>query len=296
MDRALRWARRALPHASGAYLDALERPALDSECFIEDETTCTQCYVYPDKRTMTTVVAFRGSESATDCLYDARITRRRPVWMEEEPRARVHKGFLAAYQSVADRVKERVRAVSAFLGGEVLVTGHSLGGALSILFCADFSREAGDTRVLCVTFGAPRVGNSPFVRAFDAQVDHCATFTCGRDIVTALPSKLLGRFADTPGCVWLDGKGGARPRPPRMVFRKVSDHGLDAYERALGDEPESPKESAPPPTEGHEAGDEAEGDEGEGDAKGDAKGYGAKAKEDAECSLDLGGIDGVVIY
>ena len=37
------------------------------------------------------------------------------------------------------------------------------------------------------------------------------------------------------------------------------------------------------------------GGEGDDEGKGDAKGDGAKAKEGAECSLDLGAIGGVVI-
>lgn len=57
---------------------------------------------------------------------------------------------------------------------QVLVTGHSLGGALAMLAAHDIAKalEALDrnTSVACYTFGAPRVGNYAFASEYGAAV------------------------------------------------------------------------------------------------------------------------------
>lgn len=48
--------------------------------------------------------------------------------------------------------------------------GHSLGGALASLAAYDIAVELGLSHVECVTFGAPRVGNRPFVAHYNRLV------------------------------------------------------------------------------------------------------------------------------
>jgi triacylglycerol lipase len=49
--------------------------------------------------------------------------------------------------------------------------GHSLGGALATLAAAYFGSLYPDVRHVCITFGAPRVGNAVFISEFKKHVD-----------------------------------------------------------------------------------------------------------------------------
>lgn len=55
---------------------------------------------------------------------------------------------------------------------KVIVTGHSLGGALATLAAYDLELHASVPahKLECYTFGAPRVGNYPFAYDYDQRV------------------------------------------------------------------------------------------------------------------------------
>ena len=73
--------------------------------------------------------------------------------------------------------KSPIFAAYAVLTGDlqVLITGHSLGGALATLAAYDITRAAEEQcpiKVHCMvyTFGAPRVGNHAFARDYRHKV------------------------------------------------------------------------------------------------------------------------------
>lgn len=73
------------------------------------------------------------------------------------PNAKVHDGFLAAYLSVSEQTNGYVNALmSQYSGYNLVVTGHSLGGALATLSALNLSSTYPDITVY--TFGSPRVG------------------------------------------------------------------------------------------------------------------------------------------
>jgi hypothetical protein len=55
----------------------------------------------------------------------------------------------------------------------VIITGHSLGGALSVLLSAALSRErSGGQHLACYTFGAPRCGSAGFAANWQGRFEH----------------------------------------------------------------------------------------------------------------------------
>lgn len=86
---------------------------------------------------------------------------------------KVHTGFYAAY--AANGVHKRIIAfVGELLAAgppdrkvKVLLTGHSLGGAIACLLAFDMVHELSlrPERTAVYTYGAPRLGNHAFVRA-----------------------------------------------------------------------------------------------------------------------------------
>jgi hypothetical protein len=109
----------------------------------------------------------------------------------------VHSGFLSAYDSVRGAV---LGLVDVALAGEksewtVLVTGHSLGGALATLCAYDLSHRSWGTRtrpnLRMYNYGSPRVGNKDFAEAYNEKVPDTWRIVNGNDAVTAVP-RLLG--------------------------------------------------------------------------------------------------------
>eukprot|EP00898_Chlorokybus_atmophyticus_P004641 jgi/Chlat1/5178/Chrsp33S05157 len=109
---------------------------------------------------------------------------------------RVHSGFYMAWRRVAREVlslvsQERVKVEEP---RPVLVTGHSLGGALAVLCAYDMRVAMGIPagEITVYTFGSPRIGNSGFTTRFNELVPVAFRVVNNRDMVTKLPMQVLG--------------------------------------------------------------------------------------------------------
>ncbi|KXZ49775.1 hypothetical protein GPECTOR_19g226 [Gonium pectorale] len=76
-------------------------------------------------------------------------------------------------------------------GWHVLLTGHSLGGALATLAAYELAKEKKDHGRLfdisLYTYGAPRVGNQAFAEDFDARVTDAWRMVNPKDVVPRVP-------------------------------------------------------------------------------------------------------------
>jgi hypothetical protein len=173
----------------------------------------------PDSR----IIAIRGTESAIEWLDDAFAV---PVAFRQVPKAgHVACGFDKIYStlkvikrrlpgepapaagvaavpetfsgSFADQLeqlaisRETARGIAPRAAGSgqrpTVVTGHSLGGALTTLFVMEnASKRKFDIKTLC-TFASPRVGMKEFVRAFDALPIDSWRIANKHDLVPKLP-------------------------------------------------------------------------------------------------------------
>lgn len=97
------------------------------------------------------VLSFRGTIDWADILRESRIGKRR--WYDG---GAVHTGFYAQYKMLQEEVHARTRDVPVDI-----VTGHSLGGVLAVLFAHDMSRMSRPPSAV-YTFGCPRIGNADF--------------------------------------------------------------------------------------------------------------------------------------
>jgi hypothetical protein len=75
----------------------------------------------------------------------------------------------------------------------IYTTGHSLGGALSMLAAYDLTMQFKKITVENYTYGSPRVGNHGFADLYDAVVPRSYRIVNDRDIITGFP-KLLCFF------------------------------------------------------------------------------------------------------
>lgn len=166
----------------------------------------------------------------------------------------VHRGFWVAYRGVRSRLHRVVRDVCLAHNIErILITGHSLGGALATLAAADLAAHTipwiggvrcGSRRIPRLThisFGSPRVGNRVWARIYDTLVPDSWRVVADGDVVTGVP-RLFFKHCGTP--VVVDGeRGGAgflivdpsfiEKRLQLRLTRKLSSHALEAYVRGL---------------------------------------------------------------
>ena len=133
------------------------------------------------------VFAFRGSDEGADWVrnLDFDLVDGAPLG------GKVHAGFLAGWRAVRANVILRAKD-AARRGREIMVTGHSLGGAIATLAHASLRQE--NVISTCFTFGAPRVGNSTFVARYESEQMHALHYrmVLEGDPVVALPPSWLG--------------------------------------------------------------------------------------------------------
>ncbi len=112
------------------------------------------------------VLVFRGTATPEEWLRDLEF---RQVEYEFVPSAgKTHAGFTAIYQSARERIFYAVRRVSAWK--RLLITGHSLGGALATLAALDLAVNTPFSAPLMINFGSPRVGDPEFADVYDNTV------------------------------------------------------------------------------------------------------------------------------
>lgn len=97
------------------------------------------------------IVAFRGTKELGDWLANLNILS------TTRPYGTVHRGFLGAFQAVESRLGG---LMAPYRGRPVVITGHSLGGALALVAAAEWLGKQDVTWVH--TFGQPAVGKRNF--------------------------------------------------------------------------------------------------------------------------------------
>lgn len=166
-----------------------------------------QCYVtrYDDGCCM----VFRGTTSTKDWLMNLDALQDPlnlpSVFGKERPK--VHGGFLRQFQSLQmtlmqhaneymkdDTIKDSNRTMYYF--------GHSLGGALATIAATVFGAMFPNVRHVCITFGAPRVGDTTFANVFRKNVDECVRCVNQEDPVPAVPSAC--NYEHVYGIVYID--------------------------------------------------------------------------------------------
>jgi hypothetical protein len=143
------------------------------------------------------VVAFRGSMDVSNWIDNLTFFKKRAY--AQFPGVMVHEGFYWAYRSVAADVLTRVTALrQQHPHAPVLVTGHSLGGAVAAICAFELKHiEQQPVRQL-YTFGKPRVGNANFSTLLrnDSGME-VYRVTHFRDIVPHLPPQFVGFYHTT---------------------------------------------------------------------------------------------------
>ncbi len=157
----------------------------------------TQAFMFRTSEYM--VLAFRGSQETRDWYTNISMTlrdftvRKSGVTTLSSYKGRVHSGFFLAWASIERSVLDQIAQWKQQSMAEgkplppLLITGHSLGGALASMAAASLN-ENGVEVVGVYTFGQPRVGDWQFSRQLSKRLDgRIFRFINNNDVVPHLP-------------------------------------------------------------------------------------------------------------
>lgn len=163
-------------HPSAAIMHIARKNWLLETCdFVEAGDT--QCFIASSPQAI--VVAFRGTESVADWITDLKLLSTSRKY------GTVHGGFCAAFEIVRSEVRQRIEKLGVS-NRKLLLTGHSLGGALAVIAASDMWGEFPAHAIY--TFGQPRVGRGDFATFATPQFgNRFYRFVNDDDIITRVP-------------------------------------------------------------------------------------------------------------
>ena len=135
------------------------------------------------------VLAFRGTRNLRDWITDAQFFKR-PLSGTNSGDAKVHTGFYRGFDSILSNIIGNLLPDGFTAKASVkplIITGHSLGGALASLAAFFLSRQGFNVRAV-YTFASPRVGNAAWRAAYTAECgDRSFRIACAGDLVPLVP-------------------------------------------------------------------------------------------------------------
>jgi len=155
--------------------------------WIEDSKSDTQGFVAIKDKSI--YIVWRGSSSKKDFQNDASIDKVPFIEVGE----RVHIGFKSSWEAVKDQTYQALDKALKTLGGEekidnIIVCGHSLGGAVTTLFAYSIYTTYKSDKIISCTIGSPRVGNKVFKTNFDKSPIKSLRIVNNLDVVTRTPN------------------------------------------------------------------------------------------------------------
>ncbi|KAI4189984.1 MAG: hypothetical protein L6R41_001092 [Letrouitia leprolyta] len=149
-------------------------------------------YIAIDDTNKIVVLAIRGSVSKQNWRADWDMIRVKINFCHD---CHVHRGFKHSWEEVKDAVMSNMKkAVALHPDYRIIITGHSLGGAIATLAAAEIRRIDDHflTATELYTFGSPRLANQEAARWLSGQSRLSWRITNENDIVPRLPPRLTG--------------------------------------------------------------------------------------------------------
>ena len=147
---------------------------------INNTKTDTHGVIMIDKNNKKLYICFRGTADEKNAITDLECIQRKVTIGGKQ--VMIHDGFLKSFESIQDEIK--LFAFNEYKEYDIVVCGHSLGGALAYI-CVSYLNIPNDIYV--VTCGAPRVGDTKFSDLFFSKVIKSYRFIYCDDVVPEIP-------------------------------------------------------------------------------------------------------------
>jgi predicted lipase len=168
---------RNLQIAASTYCDKTDIPGLT---VIKEIRRATTVIIADDAVQDARAVSFRGSSDIENWISNFEVRFTEPY---EDKRIKVHRGLYNEYL-------EYKAEIMVYLAPNMVISGHSSGGALSMFFAYDIHKTQPTINVTAYTFGKPRIGNDRFAES-SKDITHYR-ITHHDDIVPHVPEEVLG--------------------------------------------------------------------------------------------------------
>lgn len=166
------------------------------------DTTVLKDIVYGFLETKTIVfIVFKGTSRFNEVITDIKFFKTDD---EFDIPGKIHTGF---YETLKDDIPVIIQRIKSILNGRKLViTGHSLGGALACILHAYIQRKEPELDSELISLGAPRIGDKSFSKFI--TLTKASRIVNRGDIVTMIPTinyyhhdkeYLIGRKFSIPG-------------------------------------------------------------------------------------------------
>ncbi|KAH6719651.1 lipase [Leptodontidium sp. MPI-SDFR-AT-0119] len=152
-------------------------------------------YVGIDSANKAIVISYKGSKSFANFVADLLVPKE--SCSDLVSGCKLHQGFSYAWGDVKSNTMAAVKkAKAAYPSYTIVLTGHSLGGAVATIAAA-YLRKAGYPCDI-YSYGSPRVGNEAFVNFVSAQAGAHYRVTHTDDPVPRYPGRILGFYHTSP--------------------------------------------------------------------------------------------------
>ena len=147
-------------------------------------------------------IGFRGSSNIQNWIDNIQIKQIKPY---SDKNIAVEKGTYNLYSSIHSDIYSILdKMVKKYNTNDILITGHSLGGALATISAFEmmYLNTPYNVKYL-ITFGSPRVGNDYFFEYFNYFNIYSKRITHYFDIVPHLPEMFFG-YKHISNEIWFD--------------------------------------------------------------------------------------------
>ncbi|KAJ9070642.1 hypothetical protein DSO57_1005735 [Entomophthora muscae] len=162
---------------------------------VEDPVLQGKAIITTNEERKEVTVAFRGSNAPLNGLFTL-MGGLVPMEGQEDPR-KVHAGFNSIITSLMPSLLPAIKkAAHGRPDYKIILTGHSLGGALATLAANHIHKNLTIPwqQISVITFGQPRVGNLKFVQWYNSLPLTMARVANINDPITLLPLSQMGYY------------------------------------------------------------------------------------------------------
>jgi predicted lipase len=159
------------------------------------------------------IIAFRGTASITDMLSDLVMV----------PYNGVHAGFLYWVETLRPELFDALRKLQDQKERRVLITGHSLGGAMAQVFARMYAEGSGKTPDAVYTFGAPSCFSPGVADLYNKTFKNTWRCYAQEDPIVFILNMF---YSHTQSCAEVQSNGNVLQEPTSAIRINVFKHSL----------------------------------------------------------------------